>query len=178
MTGNSGNPEARRAAARFNIVSRPVLSAAVALILIAGGTFATDASSVATTSAPTDFAKIVQVNGRGVYIQCEGTGSPTVMLISGAGVSAESWDYVGDTADAANPPVKSPAAVEPQLARVTRVCSYDRPGRPGSTTRRRVRARSRSQPPRKATPATSMPRSEPLAWRRPTSWLPIRGEVS
>ena len=50
---------------------------------------------------------------------------------SGAGVSSASWDYVGDTTDSENPPRKSPEAVEPQLAKVTRVCGYDRPGTTG-----------------------------------------------
>jgi pimeloyl-ACP methyl ester carboxylesterase len=85
----------------------------------------------ATTAPTTDFAKVFGADGHGVYLHCTGSGSPTVVLISGAGVSSESWDYVGDTADTANPPEKSPDAVEPQLAKVTRVCSYDRPGTTG-----------------------------------------------
>ena len=79
----------------------------------------------------TNFARVFPVDGHGVYVQCVGRGSPTIVLISGAGVSSASWDYVGDTNGSTNPPMKSPAAVEPQLAKVTRVCSYDRPGTSG-----------------------------------------------
>jgi len=83
------------------------------------------------SAPPADLAKVFQVDGHRVYIHCLGTGSPTIVFISGAGVSSASWDYVGDTTDAAHPPQKSPRAVEPQLAKVTRVCSYDRPGTTG-----------------------------------------------
>ncbi len=71
------------------------------------------------------------MDGHGVYVECLGRGSPTIVLISGAGVSSASWDYVGDTTDTTHPPKKSPEAVEPQLVKLTRVCSYDRPGTTG-----------------------------------------------
>lgn len=83
------------------------------------------------TPTATDFAKVFPVDGHGVYVQCVGRGSPTIVLISGAGVSSASWDYVGDPTDTVNPPKKSREAVEPQLAELTRVCSYDRPGTSG-----------------------------------------------
>ena len=83
------------------------------------------------TATATDFAKVFPVDGHGVYVTCVGRGSPTIVLISGAGVSSASWDYVGDPADTVNPPKKSRSAVEPQLAGLTRVCSYDRPGTSG-----------------------------------------------
>ena len=86
------------------------------------------ASTRHSSAPPADFAKVFSVDGHGVYVQCIGRGSPTIVLISGAGVSSASWDYVGDTTDTAHPPQKSPQAVESQLAKVTRVCSYDRPG--------------------------------------------------
>ena len=94
--------------------------------------FSSPAQSAGDTTAPaTDFAKVFPVDGHGVFVHCVGRGSPTIVLISGAGVSSASWDYVGDTTDTVHPPQKSPQAVEPQLAKVTRVCSYDRPGTTG-----------------------------------------------
>ncbi|HEX4217660.1 MAG TPA: alpha/beta hydrolase [Acidimicrobiales bacterium] len=84
------------------------------------------------SSAPiTDISRLVNVDGHKVFLQCKGYGSPTVVLISGAGVSSNNWDYVGDPANTKDPPKKSPKAVEPRLAMATRVCAYDRPGTTG-----------------------------------------------
>ncbi len=88
-------------------------------------------TGTAASKAQGNFAKVFPVDGHGVFVQCLGRGSPTIVLISGAGVSSVSWGYVGDPTDTANPPKKSTEAVEPQLAKVTRVCSYDRPGTTG-----------------------------------------------
>ncbi|MCW2690215.1 MAG: Alpha/beta hydrolase [Mycobacterium sp.] len=63
-----------------------------------------------------------------MYLECSGTGSPTVVLVSGAGVASDNWSYAGHPEDAANPPERTEAAVYPQTARLTRVCAYDRPG--------------------------------------------------
>lgn len=133
----------QRRSGGFGSVSKPAVSALLGLTLAVGAALGVSGRSSATpnasptrsmsatTTPATDFAKVFQVDGHGVYVQCTGSGSPTIMLISGAGVSSESWDYVGDTADTAHPPEKSPNAVEPQLARDTRVCTYDRPGTTG-----------------------------------------------
>ena len=109
------------------------LTVGLALVLAGCSTNAAAGSTTGTTSskAQGNFAKVFPVDGHGVYVQCMGRGSPTIVLISGAGVSSASWDYVGETTDTANPPKKSSEAVEPQLAKVTRVCSYDRPGTTG-----------------------------------------------
>ena len=74
-----------------------------------------------------DFAKVFLVDGHGVFVHCVGRGSPTIVLVSGAGVSSASWDYVGDPTDSK----RSPRSVETQLASVAHVCSYDRPGTTG-----------------------------------------------
>jgi pimeloyl-ACP methyl ester carboxylesterase len=111
------------------------LGLAIAFALVTAGcsTNAAPGSTTGTTAskAQGNFAKVFPVDGHGVFVQCMGRGSLTIVLISGAGVSSASWDYVGDTMDTANPPKKSPEAVEPQLVKVTRVCSYDRPGTSG-----------------------------------------------
>jgi len=55
--------------------------------------------------------KIVDVGGRNMHIYCVGQGSPRVILESGLGDSYTSW-----------------RKVQPQIAKSTRVCSYDRAG--------------------------------------------------
>jgi pimeloyl-ACP methyl ester carboxylesterase len=64
-------------------------------------------------------------DGRGIYLECHGTGSPTVVLVSGLGDSAEIWSTA---ADQANPK----PSVYGDVAKFTRVCAYDRPGTSGS----------------------------------------------
>src|SRR5688572_29775368 len=49
--------------------------------------------------------------GRAIHVVCMGEGSPTVVLTAGAGNWAETW-----------------RGVQPELARRTRVCAWDRPG--------------------------------------------------
>jgi pimeloyl-ACP methyl ester carboxylesterase len=114
-------------------------AAGVLGLVVAFGPVSAGCITNVATGAPTNtagskaqgVAKVFPVDGHGVYVRCVGRGSPTIVLVSGAGVSSAGWDYVGDTTDTANPPEKSPKAVEPQLARITRVCSYDRPGTTG-----------------------------------------------
>ena len=55
--------------------------------------------------------RLVSVNGHRMHIWCEGSGSPTVVLIAGLGEWSLDW-----------------RRVQPTVASSTRVCSYDRPG--------------------------------------------------
>ena len=65
---------------------------------------------------------LVAVNGALLHLNCMGEGEPTVILEAGGGSSSAVW-----------------LAVQPQVSRVTRVCSYDRAGlgwsQPGTGTR-------------------------------------------
>src|SRR5207247_2474711 len=63
----------------------------------------------ATMAAPP--GKLVDIGGRKLHLLCTGSGSPTVVLVAGGGAFSIDW-----------------ALVQPQLARTTRVCSYDRAG--------------------------------------------------
>jgi pimeloyl-ACP methyl ester carboxylesterase len=55
---------------------------------------------------------LVQLHdGRRINLRCAGKGSPTVVLEGGFGADSHAWDRV-----------------EPQIARLTRVCAYDRAG--------------------------------------------------
>jgi pimeloyl-ACP methyl ester carboxylesterase len=55
--------------------------------------------------------QVVRVDGRSVYVDCRGAGSPTVILDSGYGSGAGSWGFVLD-----------------EVAATTRICTWDRPG--------------------------------------------------
>lgn len=64
-------------------------------------------------------------DGRRMYLECRGSGEPTVVLVAGQRGSAEDWSLTTEGA--------TPDAVFPQLAEHTRVCAYDRPGTPVGT---------------------------------------------
>ena len=85
-----------------------------------------------------DFAGLVDIGaGRALYLNCQGSGSPTVFIIPGKGSYAEVWNVVVPADD----PIRSspydiigqanlepsPTATQPTVAKMTRVCAYDRP---------------------------------------------------
>ncbi len=61
-------------------------------------------------------------DGRELYLECRGSGSPTVILEAGAGNNGQTWDTAG------LPTGTTQTAVFPGVATFTRVCAYDRPG--------------------------------------------------
>jgi pimeloyl-ACP methyl ester carboxylesterase len=70
-----------------------------------------------------DFRGPIEIgNGRHLYLECRGKGSPTVILESGYHNSADPWSESDAVAPAVGP------AVLPALAGTHRVCAYDRPG--------------------------------------------------
>ena len=74
------------------------------------------------TVAPTpqrDFAGLVNIGGRKMYLECRGTGSPIVILESGYRNDADIWSAQG---------VPGATMVLPGVSAITRVCAYDRPG--------------------------------------------------
>jgi len=90
------------------------------------GTFKRDsAPQVVSQSSPTvpasgDFSGLIDIGaGRKIYLECSGSGSPTVILESGYRNDADIWS-------AELEPGMSP--VFSQVAKFTRVCAYDRPG--------------------------------------------------
>ena len=67
-----------------------------------------------------DFAGLVEIGGgRKMYLECRGSGSPTVILESGYRNDAEIWSA---------PLEPGLMSVFPEVARFARVCAYDRPG--------------------------------------------------
>jgi pimeloyl-ACP methyl ester carboxylesterase len=86
---------------------------------------AQSATPTAASPSPTsgDFAGLVDIGGgRRLWLECRGTGSPTVILEAGYGNDADNWDT------ATLPPGSEQTAVLPGVAAFTRVCAYDRPG--------------------------------------------------
>jgi pimeloyl-ACP methyl ester carboxylesterase len=80
------------------------------LALAAGATY--NAVSVRKLKADAHTpGELVNVNGHAMHLYCEGTGSPAIVLDTGLGDDFTTW-----------------LKVQPALAKVTRVCSYDRSG--------------------------------------------------
>lgn len=55
--------------------------------------------------------RLIDVGGRKLHLHCTGSGSPTIVLMAGGGAFSIDW-----------------ALVQPRVAGITRVCSYDRAG--------------------------------------------------
>jgi pimeloyl-ACP methyl ester carboxylesterase len=97
--------------------------------------------------ADSDFAGLVAIApGRSLYLDCQGSGSPTVLIIPGKGSYAEAWnvEVPGDDPVRSSPYdmisqarlEPSTTAAQPTVAKGTRVCAYDRPNtRPDGTER-------------------------------------------
>ena len=67
------------------------------------------------------FAKRVDIGGRRMmYIECHGSESPTVLLMSGTDAASDLWHSAGQ---------KGPTVYD-EIQKTTRVCAYDRPGAP------------------------------------------------
>jgi pimeloyl-ACP methyl ester carboxylesterase len=82
-----------------------------------GGTSTPTASSNSPRSG--EFAGQIDIgNGRKLYLQCAGTGEPTVVLESGIHDSSDTWTISDEHA----------APVFNEVSRYTHVCTYDRPG--------------------------------------------------
>jgi pimeloyl-ACP methyl ester carboxylesterase len=69
-----------------------------------------------------DFSGLVDIGGRSLYLECHGTGSPTVILVAGYRASGRYWS------DDLLHPDAPRTMVLPGVAETTRVCAYDRPG--------------------------------------------------
>lgn len=69
-----------------------------------------------------DFAGNVSIGNRSLYLECHGTGSPTVILEAGYRSPAIVW-----TEDLVQPNAPRPMVMQ-GVANFTHVCAYDRPG--------------------------------------------------
>src|SRR5215207_8557891 len=101
----------------------PVIALIVLMLAVPISGFAQSATPSASPSAASgDFAGLVDIGGRNLYLECHGTGSPTVVLVSGYRDSARKWS------DDLLHPDDPRQMVLAGMAETTRVCTYDRPG--------------------------------------------------
>ena len=103
---------------RIPVIGLIVLMLALPITALAQS--ATPAASPVPASG--DFAGLIDIGGRKLYVECHGTGSPTVVLVTGYKSSARYW-----TDDLLHPDAPR-TMVMPAVAETTRVCAYDRPG--------------------------------------------------
>jgi pimeloyl-ACP methyl ester carboxylesterase len=92
---------------------------ASALVLAVAGCGANDNAA----SGAGGFVGPIEIgNGRHLFLECHGKGTPTIILESGYHNSSDPWSHSDAAAPAVGP------AVLPALAGDHRVCAYDRPG--------------------------------------------------
>jgi pimeloyl-ACP methyl ester carboxylesterase len=93
-------------------VRRVLTTAALVLVflVLAGATYQGAATALERRQYPHP-GRLIDVGGHQLHLQCIGVGAPTVVLEAPATGMSAAWGWV-----------------QPDLARVTRVCSYDRSG--------------------------------------------------
>jgi pimeloyl-ACP methyl ester carboxylesterase len=84
---------------------------AVLLILLLAGAIYESSAEAADAKANPPPGQMVDVGGHRLHINCTGNGSPTVVIEAGLGDWSTGWGYV-----------------QPEVAKTTRVCTYDRAG--------------------------------------------------
>jgi pimeloyl-ACP methyl ester carboxylesterase len=99
-----------------------VLVLGLGFLLIGGATARAGVVQAPASAASGDFAGLVDIGGRHLYLECHGTSSPTVVLVAGYDDSAFVW-----TEDLVHPEAPR-TLVLPGVATFTHVCVYDRPG--------------------------------------------------
>jgi pimeloyl-ACP methyl ester carboxylesterase len=93
-----------------------VAAASIAVALVAGGTPASGQSA----GSSDDFAGRVQIpGGRSLYLECHGSGSPTVIFEAGLRSRGDIWTWSREGVG---------TGVQPRVSPYTRTCFYDRPG--------------------------------------------------
>src|SRR6185503_3897824 len=111
--------------------TKRILIALVGLLMLvaaAGATYQWAATRKDLSAAPPP-GQLVDVGGHRLHLWCTGAGAPAVILEAGLGGTRADWGFV-----------------QPEIARFTRVCSYDRAGMgysdpgPSPRTARRIAA--------------------------------------
>ena len=80
------------------------------VLIVVGAVYESSAESSDARAYPPP-GRLVDVGGYRLHINCTGVGSPTVVIEAGWGDSSASWGWV-----------------QPEVAKTTRVCTYDRAG--------------------------------------------------
>jgi pimeloyl-ACP methyl ester carboxylesterase len=95
--------------------------AALVLVVSAAGAYALPRASASGVATEGDFAGHVTLSdGREMYLECHGTGSPTVIFEAGLRGRGDLFNYSTDAGFG--------TGVLPRVVPFTRVCTYDRPG--------------------------------------------------
>lgn len=97
---------------RAGVVALATIAALSVLLTGCGGEDgdSTPSGTASTTAASNNLDRVVKIDGgRGLYVRCTGSGSPTVVLEGGDGDTSESYSFA-----------------EPSLAKMARTCVYDR----------------------------------------------------
>jgi pimeloyl-ACP methyl ester carboxylesterase len=106
--------------------------ALVVLLAIAAAVLDAAIAHADDTAGPVDIG-----DGRSLFLDCQGEGSPVVFVIPGKGSYAEAWNAAVPPDD----PIRSspydlideakvapnPVSAQPLVAKTTRICTYDRP---------------------------------------------------
>jgi pimeloyl-ACP methyl ester carboxylesterase len=101
---------------------RVTLNSVLAVLLATAVIGAERAASSAAVAGQSDYAGLVDIGGRRLYLECRGTGSPTVILEAGYRSPATVWS------DDLVQPERPRTMVLAGVAANTRVCLYERPG--------------------------------------------------
>src|SRR5262245_46059998 len=99
------------------------LASTIAAIALATGSFAPAAepAAISGVAASGDFAgRVTLPSGRQMYLECRGSGSPTVIFEAGLRSSGSVWTGSRAGGDG--------TGVFPRIIPLTRACFYDRPG--------------------------------------------------
>lgn len=101
----------------FGVAMRTALALGLGLVLAGGGSGAgaQEIGGVAVVEAMADYARPgltpAVEGGRRIHLHCAGRGAPTVVFTAGLGAWSATW-----------------AKVQPEVARITRTCAWDRAG--------------------------------------------------
>src|SRR5215213_8701963 len=122
----------------FTVKQIPVFGLILLLLSLPLPAVAQSATPAVASGVPGsgDFAGLVDIGGRSLYLECHGQGSPTVILVAGYRASGRFW-----TDDLLHPD-DSRQMVLPGVAKATRVCTYDRPGTYAEITEEIIPSRS------------------------------------
>ncbi len=105
-------PTARRRSPRESVVAKIALGiVGVVAATAASGAAYEWISSTGDAKRYPAVGQLIDVGGHRMYIDCRGEGSPTVVMDAGLGGSSLDWNLV-----------------QPDVAKVTRVCTFDRAG--------------------------------------------------